>query len=173
MTENVQLFLISFFGVIFIIQLIMSAFFSDVEIDTDIGDMSVGLSLGDIFSLKGIVNFFLGGSITSYNVGLNSITGVLLSILGGLILVIVLGLMYSLLYKLQYERKLDTIGDLVGKTAKITSKKGSFMMIQAEINGSLEEVEARLSDNIIDDSKYKIGDSVTIINNIGGKYIVE
>jgi hypothetical protein len=81
--------------------------------------------------------------------------------------------MYSLLYKLQYERKLDTIGDLVGKTAKITSKKGSFMMIQAEINGSLEEVEARLSDNIIDDSKYKIGDSVTIINNIGGKYIVE
>lgn len=146
-------------SLIFVVQLVMTFIGidadTDVDIDTDVDGGTTDFGGLSLFSVRGVINFFLGmgwGGIALWGHVTNMPLLYVLSALIGLALAIVC------LWLMRKMKRLESNGayrleDTVGKTCKvylrIPGQRNGVGKIQISINGSIHEIGAMTVDDDI------------------------
>lgn len=167
-TTDVGIYVFGIIAVLFFIQFLMSIIGSDLDISTD-------LDTSDIFSFKGIMHFLFGFSLIWSLSGIDSLTGIIIAVITGVIFVISLGWLYRFIYKnLSNEIVAEKLEDLVGRPAKIyIMLDNQHAIIKTTINGAEREIDAKFKLAFDDDNLPESGDVVNIVKVENNVLIVE
>jgi len=94
---------------LFLITTIVSLFFGDMDLDTDV-DVGSGFMVSDVFSFKGLVHFTIGFSLALTLMGEFSLLSAAIGVVTGIVFALILYYLYKLLYdKLQQNMKYTTV----------------------------------------------------------------
>lgn len=162
-------------GVIFLVQLILTLVGIDSDIDTDVdfdGDTTDfgGLSL---FSIRSIVNFFLGFGWTG--VGLwghveNVYLLYVLSVIAGLLLAVVCLFVMRKLKRLEKNgayRLQDAIGKTCSVYLRVPANRSGKGKIQISLGGSIHEINA-----VTDGEQISTGNTVEVLSVVDSSTVL-
>ena len=121
---------------------------SDIEIEDDIDTDSdgFGFSRSDILSLKGLINFGVGFSLSWALFGLNGWFRACLAVFVGFITLFSLIYVYRSFMKLEGNNVSEKGNDLLNRTGTVYVVNDNYIVIQLSMNGRITEMDV-LPDN--------------------------
>lgn len=161
--------------IVFVIQMVMTfigvdAFDADFDFDTGAGDtLDLGGALS-LFSIRNIVNFFLGfgwGGVCFSNYITNKLLLVFVALIVGLAFVVLFFFLVRQLLKLETNGTVN-MADCVGKQCyvylRIPAKGEGKGKVQISINGTIMEFDAVTNEA----QMIPTGERATVLESLGG-----
>lgn len=139
---------------IFAVQFVLSVFFGNVDVDTD-----VDADISSVVSFKGLTHFGIGFGWYMYLQGNTEIQSYLIGMLVGLIFVFAVWFLYKKAYQLQQINQTEKTEQLVGRECSIYCKhaEGKYT-VQMSRDGAMREVDVISASS----KAYQTGDKTII-----------
>ena len=157
---------------IFLIQFILSLFFTEIDTDIDIDcDGVPDLTWTDFISFKGIIHFGIGFGWTMWfnQDSDNKLLATIIAIFVGLVFVVVLWLAYALTRRLESTVKEESGPDLVGREVEIYVKLSNRYSAYVTKEGSKKLITVVSDGNKL----YHPGDRLRITKFKYNKYFID
>lgn len=154
MSSNIFLIIALVTTGIFVIQFILSIFFGDMDVDTD-----VDADLSSVVSFKGLTHFGIGFGWYMYLAGNTEFQSYAVAVLVGLLFVFAVWFLYKKAYRLQQANPSENTEQLVGRECTIYFRQESGKYtVQTRKDGAMREVD------VVSESgkTYQTGDKAVI-----------